>query len=272
VSDQRPEDRADPTASDDDARDAEPGPASQPPAIESAPPPSEPPPASEPAAILQRRAFLRQLTGEAVVTTARIAGLSTAVRQSLFAAGEAATRELDPGSAEPASDSIEPAPAASGPASTPPARTDPTARVVSASAPARSIELSPRQGALLTSAPTAVLGTNDAAGAPHLTSSIFHWDGSTIRLPSELFAARVARIDADPRVSVLVNDDASTAWVAMTGTAEIVSGAGAQDQMLPILRKYMKEDEADSSWAQMGSSADAVVIVFRPSRYVWRLD
>jgi hypothetical protein len=272
VSDERPADPAEPTASGDAARRAEPAAASHPPpTIESAPPPTEPPPTTERAAILQRRAFLRQLTGEAVVTTARIAGLSTAVRRSLFAAGEAATRELDPGSAEPASGSTAPPPVGSGPPPSPAAETDPTAGVVSVSGHATSVALSPRQEALLTTAPTAVLGTNDAAGAPHLTASIFHWDGSMVRLPSELFAARVARIDGDPRVSVLVSGG-STAWVAMTGTAEIVSGPGARDQMLAILRKYMTDDEADSSWAEMDSSADAVVIVFRPSRYVWRLD
>ena len=93
-----------------------------------------------------------------------------------------------------------------------------------------------------------------------------------MRLPSELFAARVARIDADPRVSVLVADDASDGWVAMRGTARIVSGDAVEAEMLTILRKYMTDEEADRSWIEMRTSGDPVVVAVTPSSYVWRLD
>jgi Pyridoxamine 5'-phosphate oxidase len=231
---------------------------------------------------VQRRAFLRQLTGEAVVTTARLAGLSAAVRRSLVAAGESVARDLDPPAGETAR---EPDPSAT---EVPAARPDageasasPASMASAGARPARqdppfepgpAIALTPRQHEILRLGATAVLGVNDASGAPHLTSSIYDWDGATLRLPAELFAARAERVGADPRVSVLVKETSSDAWVAVTGWASIVSGADVETEMLPILRKYMSDDEADRLWTEMRSSGDPVVIRVRPTRLVWRLE
>jgi hypothetical protein len=209
-------------------------------------------PAGDAGRIVERRAFLRQLTGDAVVTTARLAGLSSAVRRSLFAAGEAATRGPEPSAVVPVS--------------------TPTSQPLPPSEPAPAFTLTARQDEFLTRALAAVLGINDPAGAPHLTSSIFHWDGTTVRLPSELLGARAARIDGDPRVSVLVKDESSEAWVAMTGLASVFSGDAVEAEMLTILGKYMAEDEAERTWTEMHSSGDRVVIAVRPTRFVWRLD
>ena len=133
------------------------------------------------------------------------------------------------------------------------------------------VALSPRQEALLATATSAVLGTNDAAGAPHLTSSRFHWDGTVVRLPSDLFAARVERIDADARVSLLVADEGPDIWVAINGTATVVTGDAVEAAMMEIPRKDMTDEEANRSWTEMRSSGNPVVIEVRPSRYLWRL-
>ena len=127
------------------------------------------------------------------------------------------------------------------------------------------------QEALLFEAATAVLGTNDAAGAPHLTASRFHWDGTTVRLPSDLFAARVERIGADPRVSLLVAADGADAWVSINGTATLIAGDAAETGTLQILRKYMTDDDAATAWTELRASGNPVVIEVRPSRYLWRL-
>lgn len=224
-------------------------------------------PVGDPGPNAERRAFLRQLTGEAVSTTARLAGLSSGVRRSLVAAGEAATRDLDP-AGSPFSSPASPTPAAP-PATTPPGATPPPPHPTPA--PAAAATLTPRQEAFLDLGTTAVLGLNDPTGAPHLTSSIYHWDGATVRVPSELLGARSARIDADPRVSVLIKDASSDAWVAMVGMASIVSGADVQAAMLAILRKYMTDAEADRQWTELRSNDDQVVIVIQPTRFVWRL-
>jgi hypothetical protein len=124
---------------------------------------------------------------------------------------------------------------------------------------------------MLAAAATAVLAVNDRAGAPHLTSSAFHWDGTVVRLPSELLSARVAGIDADPHVSVLV-EESSGGWVAITGVATVVSGDAVEPEMLTILRTSLSEDDAERRWAELRSDGQPVVIVVRPDRFVWRLD
>jgi hypothetical protein len=206
------------------------------------------------------------------VTTGRLAGLSTALRRSLVAVGAAAVRDPDspPVDVEPPS-TLAATPAASGP---PGAPAEPAAETSQAAqpqpTPAAAALLAPRQHELLELGTTAILGVNDASGAPHLTSSIFHWDRTMLRLPSELFAARVARIDADPLVSVLVELGADS-WVAVTGVAAIVSGDGVEAEMLTILRKHLTDDEASRLWSEMRSTVDRVVIQVRPTRFVWRL-
>jgi Pyridoxamine 5'-phosphate oxidase len=231
---------------------------------------------------VQRRAFLRQLTGEAVVNTARLAGLSAAVRRSLVAAGEAVVRDLDP-SAGGAAVRDPDAPAIDEPAARPDTgQASASSPNVSAGArptrrdtpvePGPAVTVTPRQDEILRLGATAVLGVNDPSGAPHLTSSIYDWDGATLRLPAELLAARAERVAADPQVSVLVKETTSDAWVAVTGWASVVSGDDLEAEMLPILRKYMSDDEADRLWTEMRSSGDRVVIRVRPTRLVWRLD
>ena len=122
-----------------------------------------------------------------------------------------------------------------------------------------SVPLSPRQEDLLARAAIAVLGTNDSAGAPHLTASQFHWSASIVRLPSDLFAARVERIEADPRVSLLVAADGPDTWVAINGTATVVSGDAVEGGMMTIMRKYMSDEEADRSWAELRATGNPVV-------------
>jgi hypothetical protein len=225
---------------------------------------------------VERRAFLRQLTGDAVVATGRLAGLSTALRRSVVAAGVAAVGDGEaPGDDAPPSPVQVPAPVVP---ESPGAIEPPVVPAIAATAPQPAVPpapdpaslLSPHQHELLQHGTTAILGVNDRSGAPHLTSSTFHWDRSVLRLPSELFAARVARIDTDPKVSVLVELGAE-AWVAVTGVAEVVSGEGVEAEMLTILRKGRTDDEAAQQWSRMRSTGDHVVIRIRPARFVWRL-
>ena len=89
---------------------------------------------------------------------------------------------------------------------------------------------------------------------------------------SELLSARVAWIDSDPRVSVLIEDATSGGWVAMTGVATVVSGEAVEPEMLTILGKYLSDDDAARRWAEMRPDGDRVVIRVRPIHLVWRLD
>ena len=130
--------------------------------------------------------------------------------------------------------------------------------------------MTPEQHDFLATGATATLAVNDPAGAPQLTSSMYHWDGSTLRLPGKMFTARATNIDRDPRVSLLIEDAASGAWLAVTGVASMVHGAEADDELALVLSKYLEPDAVEDRLQEMRSSGDQMVIRVRPTRVVWR--
>jgi PPOX class probable F420-dependent enzyme len=132
------------------------------------------------------------------------------------------------------------------------------------------VTLTPAQHDFLASGSKATLATNDPAGAPHLTSSMYSWDGDTVRLPAGMFTARAVHVDRDPRVSLLIEDPTSEAWLALTGVASLVYGPQVEVEMVPMLSRYFGADAAARRWDEMRSSGDQVVIRVRPTRIVWR--
>ena len=224
-----------------------------------------------------RREFLRQMSGDAVRTAGRVAGFSSIIRRSVIAAGGAAIRDLTPAdaseaetvatAAEPGSEArpgdAPPDPSPAHPPAEPPA--NPTQRP---SDPVAS--LTPEQHAFLAEGAQAVMAVNDPAGAPHLTSSLFQWDGAILRLPGRMSTARAIDIDRDPNVSVLVEDRNTEAWVAITGVASFSPLDTVESEMLLILTRYFEADVAGRRWDEMRQSGDQIVIRVRPVRFVWR--
>ena len=218
--------------------------------------------------LADRRTFIRQLSGDAVVSAGRIAGFSAAFRRTVLAAGVAATRELDPppSAVPPTTDPAILAPAAAPPspptaAATPPA--GPSGDAVVAA-------LTPDQHDFLAGGTRAVLAVNDPKGAPHLSASPYHWDGDILRLPSQMFAARAAHVDRDPRVTVYIDDGSTGAWVAVTGIASIVYGEAVKAEVEQVLAQDDPDSAKREGWAALTSTGDAVVIRVRPSRFLWR--
>ena len=130
--------------------------------------------------------------------------------------------------------------------------------------------MTPEQHDFLATGATATLAVNDPSGAPHLTSSMYHWDGSTLRLPGRMFTARATNIDRDPRVSLLIENAASGARLAVTGVASMVHGDEADDELTLLLSKYLEPDAVEHRLQEMRSSGDQMVIRVRPTRFVWR--
>jgi Pyridoxamine 5'-phosphate oxidase len=208
-----------------------------------------------------RREFIRHLSRDAAVTAGRLAGLSSIVRRTVVAAGEAAARDLEPSPADSLPTDLVSAPAepvTSGAPSAPAMVPDPV------------LTLTPVQHDLLANASTATLAVNDPAGAPHLTSSMYHWDGETVRLPTGMFTARTMDVERDPRVSLLIADPVSGAWLALTGVASLVYGPQVEVEMMPLLSKYLDAEAATDRWEEMNASGDQAVILIRPTRLVWR--
>lgn len=217
-----------------------------------------------------RREFLRQMSGDAVRTAGRLAGFSSIIRRSVVAAGGAAIRDLGAPADAPEVEAVTTAAETPGvdqvvqPSQGPPAvsaippRADPVA------------SLTPQQHDFLANGAQAILAVNDPSGAPHMTSSLFHWDGEILRLPGRLSTARAIDIDRDPRVSVLVEDRDTEGWVAITGTASMSSVDTVETEMLRILTRYFDADVAARRWDEMRRSGDQIVIHVRPVRFVWR--
>lgn len=207
---------------------------------------------------------MRHLSRDAVWTAGRLAGFSSIVRRSVIAAGEAATRDLDPSPLGPPPTSTESAPAVPVIADAP--------QAPALAAPERDpvLTLTPEQHDFLVNGSKATLAVNDPAGAPHLTSSMYHWDGDTIRLPAGMFTARTMHVDRDPRVGLLVEAPSSEAWLALTGVASLVYGPQVEIEMMILLSKYLDAAAARDRWEEMRARGDQAVILIRPTRLVWR--
>ena len=242
--------------------------------------PTEPDAAAAP--LPDRRAFIRQLSGDAVVSAGRIAGLSSVFRRSVLAAGAAATRELQPPLSNPVPD-VDPAigttAQATGPtpdlggaeeAARPPMAPPPTVPPPMAATIDAVASLTPEQHAFLVRGTRAVFAVSDPAGAPHVSVSPCHWDGEILRLPSQMFAARAAHVDRDPRVTVLIEDHGSGAWVTVTGIATIVYGADAAADVTRVIDGVRTVVGAVEAWSAFEGRSDAAVIRVRPSRFLWR--
>jgi PPOX class probable F420-dependent enzyme len=209
---------------------------------------------------VDRRRFLHRLSGEAVSTAGRLAGLSAAVRRSVVAAGEAAAQEIGAPAEPPAGAARETATvaprnqAAAKPAPPPPAPLP---------------ELTPDQDRLLESARSATLAVNDPAGPPHVTASWFAWDGEVFRLPAGLFTAKANHVARNPQVSLLITDPDTDGWVAVTGIAETIGGPPAADIALPLVARYRPGDDPAAAWAELYPAGDGAVILVRPTRFLW---
>jgi hypothetical protein len=206
------------------------------------------------------------MSGDAVRTAGRLAGLSSTIRRSVVAAGGAAIRDLE--ASTPAENG--PRPTADVPAAAvdQPMPTLPPAALPSLPDPVAS--LTPDQRDFLATGAQAILAVNDPAGAPLVTSSLYHWDGAIFRLPGRLSSARAITIDRDPRVSLLIQDRASEAWVAVTGIASLSSVETVEIEMMQILTGYVADDVASGRWAEMRESGEQIVFHVRPTRFVWR--
>ena len=233
------------------------------------PPPAEPGDAD-------RRAFLRRLPGTALRTAEQVAGISLIMRRTVVAVGETLIRDVEPqprdgapaGAAATAAlvaTTPETAVAAAPEITTPPGA-GPPASAVRDPIP----DLTAEQHAFLREGTSLVIAANDPAGAPHLTSSPYAWDGTIFSVPGRLSSARAIAIDRDPRVSLLIHRAGSEAWVAVTGLATLGPIDDVESEMRGILAASLEPQTAAARWQEMAALGDAIVIHIRPTRFVWR--
>jgi len=215
-----------------------------------------------------RREFLRQMPGDAARTAGRLAGFSSIIRRSVLAASGVAIRDL-----EAASDDGPIPPVGIPPDASPNQPTDPPGAAPRVPEPVIHdpvASLTAEQHEFLAMGGHAVMAANDPGGAPHLTSSIFDWDGKRFRLPGRLSSARAIDIDRDPRVSLLIEDRTTEAWVAVTGIASLAPIDTVEAEMMQLLTRSFGEDGASRRWHEVRSTGDPIVIHIRPTRFLWR--
>jgi PPOX class probable F420-dependent enzyme len=81
-------------------------------------------------------------------------------------------------------------------------------------------------------------------GTPHVTPVWVDFDGETPVFNTAYGRAKVEHIKRDPRVAIEVHDedDPQSAYVSVTGTAELVD-EGADEHIDKLAKKYLGVDE-----------------------------
>lgn len=249
----------------------------------------DPTPATDPPG-MERRAFVRRMTTDAVGVAGRVFGLSKALTRGAVAAGLAVRENLDAvateqgvvapieaaaNSAEPdVPDAVEDEPTAltlEAPAPMTAREPEPDARPAPPAPPPPASPSPPRvtdaQAAILAAATTAILAVNGHDNPPIALPVAIHWDGETIRFGSLGWSRRSAAIQMDPRVTLYVEDPDSDVFLAVEGRAEFVLGSAARDAMAPLLSGSGDPAEIERNWADLvASDPDRVVVVVRPSK------
>lgn len=116
-----------------------------------------------------------------------------------------------------------------------------------------------------------VLCTKDLDGSPNGVPVWFEWDGERIRMFSIVSHKKIARLENDPRASLLVAREAGEpeAWVAVDGVVSIM-----EDGVVPLMerlaaRYWVDEDPANAkahaetveSWRQAAAQLRVLTIV-----------
>jgi len=104
-----------------------------------------------------------------------------------------------------------------------------------------------------------MLGTLNEDGSPNLMPLWYEWDGAKLRMFSDPRVAKIRRLRADPRATVLAAEGVGVAeaWVSVEGTVEVTTD-GAKELMRRLTERYYepkKAEEAIKMWSQAESLA-----------------
>jgi PPOX class probable F420-dependent enzyme len=117
-----------------------------------------------------------------------------------------------------------------------------------------------------------VLCTNDLDGSPNGVPVWFEWDGERIRMFSHASHKKIARLENDPRASLLVARELGEpeAWVAVDGVVSI-SEEGVVPLMERLAARYWVDEDPAAARAHAevvdlwrGAAADLRVLTIVP--------
>ena len=224
-----------------------------------------PTPEPEPEPEIDRRSFVRRLSGDAAGMVGRLHGLSQIIAGSAAAAVLAVGDDLDAIRArERAADlaAAEP-PDSPGTAAGPVVAAEPIAApgpsaVMPTDEHAVRFEPTPEEAAILADAREAIVAVNDGGNGPHVTFVPTHWDGETIRFGALGWARRSTLLRADGHVTLLVAAD-NGRYLSVRGRASLLDGALAREAMRPLL------DLDGRDWDELvAEDPDRVVVIVQP--------
>jgi PPOX class probable F420-dependent enzyme len=100
--------------------------------------------------------------------------------------------------------------------------------------------------AFLAPARLGLLATLRADGAPVVVPVWFDWDGAVVRMFSYAGSGKIARLERDPRASLLVANSVGEpeAWVAFDGAIRI-AGEGAFKLAARLAQRYWEMSDED---------------------------
>ena len=100
-----------------------------------------------------------------------------------------------------------------------------------------------------------VLCTNDLNGAPNGVPVWFEWDGESIRMFSSASHKKMARLENDPRASLLVAREVGEpeAWVAVDGVVAIT-----EEGVVPLMERLAARYWVDEDPAVAKAHAETV--------------
>jgi PPOX class probable F420-dependent enzyme len=115
----------------------------------------------------------------------------------------------------------------------------------------------------------AVLATWRKEGSPSVSPVWYLWDGSTFRISSPSWTAKVQNIRMNPNISLCIDDAEAGCYVSAHGVASIIEGERVRDETWPLLLKYLHEDEAAVRWVRLTRNNTRVLILLKPDRLMW---
>ena len=120
--------------------------------------------------------------------------------------------------------------------------------------------LTEKQAQLLLDRNHAALATLRRDGTAHVTPLWVDWDGEHVVVNTVIGRVKERHIRADPRVSVMVQDEEDrTRYVSVTGTAVLVT-EGAEEHIDAMARKYAGLERYPDAWRAPGERRVLVLI------------
>lgn len=119
----------------------------------------------------------------------------------------------------------------------------------------------------------AIFATNRPGGPPQLSPVWYVWQDGALYVSTSAQSLKARNIVLDAQVSACVDGgQGDYRYVAMSGEAELAPYRSElqQEMRWRIIRKYHDSDESARAYFDASADEEAVIIVLRPSRIIYR--